>query len=80
MEQLDEESCCPCFYPDYCEVEKWTKHTWLNHPEEGSNKKRLQYCLDFRGHILYMRAIQGHSGENSRSVGAGQCGNPVHLD
>ena len=50
-------------FPDYPEVEKWTKHTWLNHPEEGRNKKRLQCCLDSRGHTLCMRAIQGHSGE-----------------
>ena len=39
----------------------------MNHQEKGSNKERLQYCLDFYGYILYMR-IQGHSG-----------GNKVHL-
>ena len=30
----------------------------------GGNKKRLQYCTDSSGAILYLRALQGHSGSN----------------
>ena len=31
----------------------------------GGNKKRLQYCTDPSGQeILYLRALQGHSGLN----------------
>ena len=31
----------------------------------GGNKKRFQYCTDPSGHeILYLRALQGHSGRN----------------
>ena len=33
--------------------------------EGGGNKKRLQYCTDPSGQeILYLRALQGHSGRN----------------
>ena len=52
------------FYPDYLEAKKLTKQTCLNHQEKGSNKKILQYCFDSYGYILYVRAIQGHSGGN----------------
>ena len=31
---------------------------------EGGNKKRYQYCTDSSGEILYLRALQGHSGRN----------------
>ena len=30
----------------------------------GGNKKRFQYCIDPSGTILYLRALQGHSGRN----------------
>ena len=30
----------------------------------GGNKKRFQYCIDSSGEILYLRALQGHSGRN----------------
>ena len=30
----------------------------------GGNKKRYQYCTDSSGVILYLRALQGHSGRN----------------
>ena len=33
--------------------------------EDGGNKKRFQYCTDPSGQkILYLRALQGHSGRN----------------
>ena len=30
----------------------------------GGNKKIFQYCTDSSGTILYLRALQGHSGRN----------------
>ena len=30
----------------------------------GRNKKRYQWCTDSLGAILYLRALQGHSGRN----------------
>ena len=30
----------------------------------GGQKKRFQYCTDSSGTILYLRALQGHSGRN----------------
>ena len=30
----------------------------------GGEKKRFQYCSDSLGEILYLRALQGHSGRN----------------
>ena len=30
----------------------------------GGNKKRFQYCTDSSGLIVYLRALQGHSGRN----------------
>ena len=30
----------------------------------GGNKKRFQYCTFPSGQILYLRALQGHSGRN----------------
>ena len=31
---------------------------------EGGHKKRFQYCADSSGTILYLRALQGHSGRS----------------
>ena len=30
----------------------------------GGNKKIFEYCTDPSGEILYLRALQGHSGRN----------------
>ena len=30
----------------------------------GGNKEKFQYCTDSSGEILYLRALQGHSGRN----------------
>ena len=40
--------------------EKWKKSM----ARRGGNKKRYQYCADSSGEILYLRALQGHSGRN----------------
>ena len=30
----------------------------------GGNKKRFQYCTESSGTIVYLQALQGHSGRN----------------
>ena len=40
--------------------DKWKKSM----ARGGRNKKRCQYCIDSSGEILYLRALQGHSGRN----------------
>ena len=44
----------------------WTNRLWIDHLHEGGgHEKRFQFCTNCRGtQILYLRAIQGHSGEN----------------
>ena len=37
------------------------KLVWL---QGGGSKRRYQYCPDDSGRILYLRALQGHSGNN----------------
>ena len=34
------------------------------HIYEGSNKMRFQYCMNSKKSLLYIRAIQGHTGGN----------------
>ena len=66
-------------YSQHCSDEKW-KSTMA---KGGGNKKRFQYCTDPSGQeILYLRALQGHSGRNPYT--ARQCVNSeqflrVHL-
>ena len=41
----------------------------------GGSKRRYQYCSDYSGTILYLRALQGHSGNNFIDpMFTGQCG------
>ena len=40
--------------------DKWKKSMAIG----GGNKKRYQYCTDSSGAILYLRALQGHSGRS----------------
>ena len=44
----------------------WSDDVWKSKMAGGgSNKKRFQYCTDPSGQeILYLRALQGHSGLN----------------
>ena len=37
---------------------------WLQYTYEGSNKTRFQYCKNSENVLLYIRAIQGHTGGN----------------
>ena len=44
----------------------WSDEMWKSRMAGGiGNKKRFQYCTDASGQeILYLRALQGHSGRN----------------
>ena len=43
-------------------VHKFSDSDWLQHIYKGSNKTRLQYCKKCQDVLLYIRAIQGHTG------------------
>ena len=42
----------------------WSDEKWKSAMAGGGHKKRFQYCGDSSGTILYLRALQGHSGRN----------------
>ena len=43
----------------------WSDEEWKSTMAKGGgNKKIFQYCTDPSGEILYLRALQGHSGRN----------------
>ena len=42
----------------------WSDEKWKCIMANGGNKKIFQYCIDPSGAILYLRALQGHSGRN----------------
>ena len=47
----------------YCH--HWSDEKWKNSMAGGGGqKKRFQYCSDSSGTILYLRALQGHSGRS----------------
>ena len=47
----------------YCH--HWSDEKWKSiMARGGGNKKRFQNCTDSSGEILYLRALQGHSGGN----------------
>ena len=55
----------PIFRSEFTSVWCWSIRTWLNYLQKGGGpKKRFQYCVDpfSADTILYLRAIQGHSG------------------
>ena len=47
------------------QVQHWSDDRWKAClAEGGGSKRRYQYCSDNSGRILYLRALQGHSGNN----------------
>ena len=44
-------------------ISDWTTNELIEQLTLGSNKQRFQYYLDSPGKLLYLRAIQGHSGK-----------------
>ena len=51
---------------DFMQSQHWSDDKWKSTMAKGGgNKKRFQYCTDPSGQeILYLRALQGHSGRN----------------
>ena len=46
-------------------IQNWSDDRWLAClAAGGGSKRRYQYCSDFLGSIIYLRALQGHSGGN----------------
>ena len=46
-------------------TQHWSDSRWLTCLAAGGGiKRRFQYCSDYLGTILYLRALQGHSGDS----------------
>ena len=49
----------------FSQVQHWSDERWKSClAAGGGSKRRYQYCSDDSGTILYLRALQGHSGHN----------------
>ena len=50
---------------DHSQIHNWSDDRWKACLAEGGrSKRRYQYCSDNFGSIIYLRALQGHSGSN----------------
>ena len=46
-------------------TQNWSDNRWLACLAAGGGpKRRYQYCSDYLGSIIYLRALQGHSGDS----------------
>ena len=46
-------------------IQNWSDDRWIAClAASGGPKRRYQYCSDYLGSIIYLRALQGHSGSN----------------
>ena len=46
-------------------IQNWSDDRWLAClAAGGGSKRRYQYCSDYLGSIIYLRALQGHSGDS----------------
>ena len=49
----------------FSQISCWSDERWkVCLAAGGGSKRRYQYCSDISGTILYLRALQGHSGRN----------------
>ena len=49
----------------HLQIQNWSDNRWLAClAAGGGSKRRYQYCSDNLGSIIYLRALQGHSGSN----------------
>ena len=48
----------------HSQIQVWSDDRWKACFAAGGSKRRYQYCSDNSGRILYLRALQGHSGSN----------------
>ena len=53
------------FYKIKFHLRDWSDDRWLAClAAGGGSKRRYQYCSDYLGSIIYLRALQGHSGDS----------------
>ena len=46
-------------------IQNWSDNRWIACLAAGGGpKRRYQYCADYSGSIIYLRALQGHSGDS----------------
>ena len=49
----------------HSQIQNWSDDRWKAClAAGGGSKRRYQYCSDYFGSIIYLRALQGHSGSN----------------
>ena len=49
----------------HLKIQNWSDDRWIAcFAAGGGSKRRYQYCSDYLGSIIYLRALQGHSGSN----------------
>ena len=49
----------------HLQIQNWSDDRWIAClAAGGGSKRRYQYCSDYLGSIIYLRALQGHSGCN----------------
>ena len=49
----------------HSQIQNWSDDRWIAClAAGGGSKRRYQYCSDYLGSIIYLRALQGHSGSN----------------
>ena len=49
----------------HLQIQSWSDDRWIAClAAGGGSKRRYQYCSDYLGSIIYLRALQGHSGSN----------------
>ena len=49
----------------HSQIQNWSDDRWkVCLAAGGGSKRRYQYCSDYLGSIIYLRALQGHSGSN----------------
>ena len=70
----------------HSQIQVWSDDRWKAClAAGGGSKRRYQYCSDDSGRILYLRALQGHSGNNlidptlQDNVVIGDWNIPLHL-
>ena len=64
-EQLNSGEFTNFLQSQFPQVPFWSDNRWKACLAAGGGvKRRYQYCIDISGTILYLRALQGHSGRN----------------
>ena len=49
----------------HSQIQNWSDDRWKAClAAGGGSKRRYQYCSDYLGSIIFLRAVQGHSGSN----------------